>query len=47
MGNSNKQDFGVRITISQRVSAGELEANVKIIGPRVGMVSGRVSGSIN
>ena len=45
MGNSNKQDFGVRI--SQRVSAGELEANVKIIGPRVDMVSGRVSGSIN
>ena len=37
----NKQDFGVRI------SAGELEDNVKIVGPRAGMVSGRVSGSIN
>ena len=37
----NKQDFGVRI------SAGELEDNVKMVGPRAGMVSGRVSGSIN
>ena len=34
----NKQDFGVRI------SAGELEDNVKMVGPRAGMVSGRVSG---
>ena len=32
----NKQDFGVRI------SAGELEDNVKMVGPRAGMVSGRV-----
>ena len=37
----NKQDFGVRI------SAGELEDNVKMVGPRAGTVSGRVSGSIN
>ena len=32
----NKQDFGVRI------SAGELEDNVKMVGPRAGTVSGRV-----
>ena len=38
---TNKTDFGVRI------SAGELEDNVKIVGPRAGMVSGRLSSSIN
>ena len=37
----NKQDFGVGI------SAGELEDHLKTVGPRAGMVSGRVSGSIN